>query len=33
MKKYLNHSLDADTVPVEDYLDDRGWVSSEKNYS
>ena len=25
----LNHYLDADTVPMEDYLDDNGWVSGE----
>ena len=27
----LNHSLDADTVPVEDYLDDNGGVSCEQS--
>ena len=25
----LHHYLDADTVPVEDYLDDNGWVSGD----
>ena len=25
----LHHSLDADTVPVEDYFDDNGWVSND----
>ena len=27
----LNHYLDADTVPVEDYLDDNGWVTGERS--
>ena len=26
----LNHYLDADTVPMEDYLDDNGWVTGER---
>ena len=26
----LIHYLDADTVPVEDYLDDNGWVTGER---
>ena len=27
----LHHYLDADTVPVEDYLDDNGWVSGDRS--
>ena len=27
----LQHYLDADTVPVEDYLDDNGWVSGDRS--
>ena len=27
----LNHCLDADTVPVEDYLDNNGWVTRERS--
>ena len=25
----LHHYLDADTVPVEDYLDENGWVTGD----
>ena len=25
----LHHYLDADTVPVEDYLDDNGWMAGD----
>ena len=27
----IHHCLDADTVPVEDYLDDNGWVSGDRS--
>ena len=27
----LHHYLDADTVPVEDYLEDNGWVSGDRS--
>ena len=27
----LHHYLDADTVSVEDYIDDSGWVSTERS--
>ena len=27
----LHHYLDADTVPVEDYLDDNGWLSDDRS--
>ena len=27
----LHHYLDADTVPVEDYLDDKGWVTAYRS--
>ena len=27
----LHHYLDADTVPVEDYLDDNGWVTGDRS--
>ena len=27
----LHHYLDADIVPVEDYLDDNGWVSGDRS--
>ena len=27
----LHHYIDADTVPVEDYLDDNGWVTGDRN--
>ena len=27
----LHHYLDAETVPVEDYLDDEGWVTGDRN--
>ena len=27
----LHHYLDADTVPVEDYLDDNGWVTRDRS--
>ena len=27
----LYHYLDADTVPVEDYLDDNGWVTGDRS--
>ena len=27
----FHHYLDADTVPVEDYLDDNGWVSGDRS--
>ena len=27
----LHHYLDADPVPVEDYLDDNGWVTSDRS--
>ena len=27
----LDHYLDADTVPVEDYLDDNGWVTADRS--
>ena len=27
----LHHYLDDDTVPVEDYLDDNGWVSGDRS--
>ena len=27
----LHHYLDADSVPVEDYLDDNGWVSGDRS--
>ena len=27
----LRHYLDADTVPVEDYLDDSGWVTGDRS--
>ena len=27
----LHHYLDADTVPVENYLDDNGWVSGDRS--
>ena len=27
----LNHYLDADTVPVEDYLDENGWVTGDRS--
>ena len=27
----LNHYLNADTVPVEDYLDNKGWVTGERS--
>ena len=27
----LHHYLDADTVPVEDYLDDNGWVTVDRS--
>ena len=30
-KNVLYHYLDADTVPVEDYLDDNGWVTGERS--
>ena len=31
MKKIINHYLDADTVPVDKYLDDAGWVNPERS--
>ena len=27
----LHHYLDVDTIPVEDYLDDNGWVSGDRS--
>ena len=30
-KNILNHYLDADTVPVQDHLDDNGWVTGERS--
>ena len=30
-EKIINHYLDADTVPVDDYLDDARWTSPEKS--
>ena len=30
-EKILNHYLDADTVPVADYLDDNGWATGERS--
>ena len=27
----LHHYLDPDTVPVEDYLDDNGWVTGDRS--
>ena len=27
----LHHHLDADTVPVEDYLDENGWVTGDRS--
>ena len=27
----LHHYLDADTVPVEDYLDENGWVTGDRS--
>ena len=27
----LNHYLDADTVTIEDYLNDNGWLSGERS--
>ena len=30
-KKILNHYVDAYTVPVDDYLDDNGWVTGERS--
>ena len=27
----LHHYLDADTVPVEDYLDENGWVNGDRS--
>ena len=27
----LHHHLDADTVPVEDFLDDNGWVTGDRS--
>ena len=27
----LHHYLDADTVPVKDYLDDNGWVTGDRS--
>ena len=30
-EKVINHYLDADTVPAEDFPDDAGWVNSERS--
>ena len=30
-EKIINHYLDADTVPVDNYLDDAGWVNPERS--
>ena len=30
-EKILHNYLDADTVPVEDYLDDNGWVTGDRS--
>ena len=30
-EKIFNHYLDADTVPVDDYLDDAGWTNPERS--
>ena len=30
-EKILHHNLDADTVPVEDYLDENGWVTGDRS--
>ena len=30
-KSILHHYLDADTVPVKDYLDDKRWVSGDRS--
>ena len=30
-EKIINHYLDADTVPVDDFLDEAGWVKTEKS--
>ena len=30
-EKIINHYLDADTVPVDDYLDDAGWTNPERS--
>ena len=30
-ENFLHHYLDADTVPVEDYLDYNGWVTGDRS--
>ena len=30
-EKIINHYFDADTVPVDDYLDDAGWTNPERS--
>ena len=30
-EKIINHYLDADTVPVDNYLDDAGWTNTERS--
>ena len=30
-EKFFNHYLDADKVPVDDYLDDAGWTNPERS--
>ena len=30
-KNILHHYLDADTVPVDDYLDENGWLASDRS--
>ena len=30
-EKILHHYIDADTVPVEDYLDENGWVTGDRS--
>ena len=30
-ENFLNHYLDADTVPLEDYLDENGWLTGDRS--
>ena len=30
-KKNINHYLDADTVPADDFLDEAGWINPDRN--
>ena len=30
-EKFINHYLDADTVPAEDFLDEAGWINPDRS--